>query len=166
MANIRIYVLVRWNIFFSTVPDILFRFDEITSGHKVFAAVVDQGYFSLDKLARFVDRRSRVIMAAKTDAGWVRQAIEDAIAHLWLNKSRIRGQHCWGHTVEATPEFEDRKPRKLWVHVYRSDRKSEDENNRFYESLEKFEHDWLHWKPVADKCGVVQEPDECPATTH
>ena len=78
----------------TTVQDMLFRFDTITDDRRVFGAVVDRGYFSLANLARFIDAGSRVIMAAKTDAKWVRQAIEESMTHLWTNVARIPGDSC------------------------------------------------------------------------
>lgn len=59
----------------TTVQDMLFRFEEITDSRRIFGAVVDRGYFSLANLARFSDAGSRTVMAAKTDASWIRNAI-------------------------------------------------------------------------------------------
>lgn len=131
----------------TTVQDMLFRFDEISDTKRVFGAVVDRGYFSLANLARFVDAGSRVVMAAKTDALWVRDAMEEALTHLWTNAARIRGQSCWGWTVPVQPKFEDGIERHLWVHVYRSDSKAHIENTAFYQDLEQFQNDWMRWEP-------------------
>lgn len=145
----------------STVPDMLFRFDEITDKRRVFAAVVDRGYFSLANIARFVDAGSRVIMAAKTDSEWIRDAFEKAYnADLWSSKTRIPGQKCWGVTIACEPKFADGKKRKVWVHVYRSEEKSIIENESFFESLDRFESDWKAWRPKnkEDVCPLLKSP--------
>lgn len=132
----------------STVPDMLFRFGEISDGRRVFGAVVDRGYFSLENIARFSDAGSRVIMAAKTDSQWIRDAFEKAYeADLWSSKTRIPGKKCWGATIPCEPAFKDGKKRKVWLHAYRSDEKSRLENDCFFETLDKFESDWMAWKP-------------------
>lgn len=128
----------------TTVQDMLFRFDEITDSRRIFGAVVDRGYFSLANLARFSDAGSRIVMAAKTDASWIRHAIGEAMPHLWTNAARIAGDKCWGKTIAVEPTFEDGKKRRLWVHVYRTDGKAEQENSAFYEGLEAFEKQWIH----------------------
>lgn len=140
----------------STVPDMLFRFDEITDKRRVFAAVLDRGYFSLKNYALFCDTKSRVIVAAK-NSEWVTEAMEEAISELWSNKARIEGENCWGWTVEVEPEFEDKNKRKLWVHVYRSERKSNLEYEAFYNNLESFQNKWINWKPSKDKDGKKEE---------
>ena len=146
----------------TTVQDMLFRFDELSGGKRVFAAVVDRGYFSLPNIASFIDAGSRIIMAAKSDSNWIKGTIEKAMPKLWLNQCRIRKQNCWGCTVPCSPQFEDGKQRSVWVHVYRSDRKSEDENNHFYERLEKFEEEWIRWKPSPknknEECPLLKSP--------
>ena len=142
----------------TTVQDMLFRFDTITDDRRVFGAVVDRGYFSLANLARFIDAGSRVIMAAKTDAQWVRQAIEESMTHLWTNVAHIPGDSCWGWTVPVEPKFEDGIQRKLWVHVYRSDSKAHTENTAFYRDLESFQNQWMHWHPQ----GPNQDEKSCP----
>ena len=146
----------------TTVQDMLFRFDEITDKRRVFGAVVDRGYFSLANLARFVDAGSRVIMAAKTDAKWIQQAIEVSMTHLWTNAARIQGESCWGWTVPVEPKFDDGVQRKLWVHVYRSDSKAHVENTAFYQDLEDFQTQWMHWtpKPGQDEahCALRRSP--------
>ena len=58
----------------STVADMLSRFDEINDRKKIFAAVMDRGYFSLENFARFVDSKSKVIVAATMDVKWIREA--------------------------------------------------------------------------------------------
>ena len=47
--------------------------------------------------------------------------------------------------------FEDGKKRRLWVHVYRTDGKAEQENSAFYEGLEAFEKQWINWRPRKGK---------------
>ena len=145
----------------TTVPDMLFRFGEITENRKVFAAVVDRGYFSLDNIARFSDAGSRVIMAAKTDAAWIKDAFEKAYnADLWSSETRIPGHKCWGVTAPCEPSFKDGKKRNVWVHVFRSDEKTSIENNAFFDSLDQFELDWLAWKAKADGeiCPLLESP--------
>ena len=82
----------------STVPDMLFRFDEITEKKRVFAAVLNRGYCSLDNIARFCDANARIVMAAKTGNSWTRDAMETAMSNLWMNSNRIVGQSYWGGT--------------------------------------------------------------------
>ena len=130
----------------TTVQDMLFRFDEITDSRRIFGAVVDRGYFSLVNLARFSDAGSRIVMVAKTDAYWIRNAIEEAMPHLRTNAARIAGDKCWGKTVPVEPTFEGGKKQRLWPHVYRTDGKAEQENSGFYEGLEAFEKQWINWR--------------------
>lgn len=149
----------------TTVPDMLFRFEELSDKRRVFAAVVDRGYFSLENIARFIDAKSRIVMAAKLDPAWIQDAMEQAMPHLWENSSRIPGKKCWGYTVPMKPEFEDGKERTAWVHVYRSDRKSDEETNAFYASLEEFERQWMEWKeprPQTKRGKEQAKPKECP----
>lgn len=131
----------------TTVQDMLFRFDTLSDEHRVFGAVVDRGYFSLANLARFVDAGSRVIMAAKTNVKWIRDAIDKSVSDLYSHATHIPGDSCWGCTVPVEPKFDDGIKRKLWVHVYRSDLKSHNENTQFYNDLMDFEREWLNWTP-------------------
>ena len=128
----------------STVADMLLRFDEINDKKKIFAAVMDRGYFSLDNFAKFVDRKSRVIVAATMDVKWIREAIEKVITSLWERSSHIRGD-VFGVTVPVKPKFDDGMERELWVHVFRSDSKSSIETQAFLTDLEDFESQWKNW---------------------
>lgn len=130
----------------TTVQDMLFRFDELTDKKRVFAAVLDRGYCSLDNLANFSDKKSRVIVAAKTNFSWVKEAMESVLSTLWMNAYRIPNESCWGNTVPVEQTFPDGKTRKLWVHVYRSDFNSHRENEAFYAKLAAFEEDWASAK--------------------
>lgn len=127
----------------STVLDMLFRFDEITEKKRVFAAVLDRGYCSLDNIARFCDANARIVMAAKTGNSLTRDAMETAMSNLWMNFNRIVGQSCWGATVPMDLACPDGKKRKVWVHVYRSDMMSHNQNEQFYAKLDSFESQWL-----------------------
>ena len=128
----------------STVADMLLRFDEINEKKKIFAAVMDRGYFSLSNFAKFVDSRSKVIVAATMDVKWIREAIEKAITSLWEGSSHIRGD-IFGVTVPVKPKFDDNEERELWVHVFRSDSKSSIETQAFFTDLEDFESQWKNW---------------------
>ena len=128
----------------STVADMLLRFDEINDKKKIFAAVMDRGYFSLENFARFVDSKSKVIVAATMDVKWIREAIEKAITSLWEGSSHIRGD-VFGVTVPVKPKFDDSVERELWVHVFRSDSKSSIETQAFFTDLEDFESQWKNW---------------------
>lgn len=128
----------------STVADMLLRFDEINDKKKIFAAVMDRGYFSLENFARFVDSKSKVIVAATMDVKWIREAIEKAITSLWEGSSHICGD-VFGVTVPVKPKFDDSVERKLWVHVFRSDSKSSIETQAFFTDLEDFESQWKNW---------------------
>lgn len=134
----------------TTVQDMLFRFDEINEGKRVFAAVVDRGYFSLENIAKFIDQKSRVIMAAKLDSGWVKDAIESVMTDLWDHKNHI-DRDVFGKTVVWKPEFADKKERKVWVHVFRSETKSAMETLAFYDALQDFESQWMYWNKSLNK---------------
>ena len=127
-----------------TVADMLLRFDEINDKKKIFAAVMDRGYFSLENFAKFVDSKSRVIVAATMDVKWIREAIEKAITSLWEGSLHIRGD-VFGVTVPVKPKFDDGVERELWVHVFRSDSKSSIETQAFFTDLEDFESQWKNW---------------------
>ena len=145
----------------TTVSDMLFRFGEITGGRRVFAAVMDRGYCSLENIAKCSDAGSRVIMAGKTDATWIKDAFEKAYnADLWSSRTRIPGQECWGVTIPCEPAFKDGKKRKVWVHVFRSDSKTALENADFFRDLDGFESDWLAWKAKGqdDVCPLLKHP--------
>ena len=128
----------------STVADMLLRFDEINDKKRIFAAVMDRGYFSLENFAKFADSQSKVIVAATMDVKWIRDAIEKAITSLWEGSSHIRGD-VFGVTVPVKPKFGDDKERELWVHVFRSDSKSSIETQAFFTDLEDFESQWKNW---------------------
>ena len=132
----------------TTVPDMLFRFDEITEKKRVFAAVVDRGYCSMDNIARFIDAGSRVIVAAKTNRKWVSEAIEDALSDLWMPATRVPNDKCRGQTVPMEKEFPDGKKRRFWVQVYRTDERSQRENDAFFSDLDRFEREWLAYEPA------------------
>lgn len=145
----------------STVPDMLFRFNEITNHKKrVFAAVLDRGYCSLRNIQKFIETGSRVVMAAKTNLSWVREAMDEAIPHLQGNANRMRGHSCWGYTIRKCLSFEDNKKADVWVHVYRSHKKANVEMERFYDQLNDFEKDWMNWDPEAQT--PDGKPKECP----
>lgn len=135
----------------TTVPDMLFRFDEITDKKRVFAAVMDRGYCSIDNIARFIDQDCRVILAAKTNLNWIVEAMEDAMTDMWRPAMRIQEKKCWGRTVEMQKVFPDGKTRTFWVHVYRSESKSHVENDAFFADLENFEKAWANFKPSAGR---------------
>ena len=132
----------------STVADMLLRFDEINDKKKIFAAVMDRGYFSLENFARFVDSKSKVIVAATMDVKWIQEAIEKAITSLWEGSSHIRGD-VFGVTVPVKPKFKDDVERELWVHVFRSDSKSSIGTQAFFTDLEDFESQWKNWEDDA-----------------
>ena len=144
----------------TTVQDMLYRFDEIKDAEqRVFAAVVDRGYFSLKNLASFIDHNSRVIVAAKTEVSWIAKAIDDANSTPWGNAHWIKRKDCWGKTFPVEKKFEDGQTRKLWVHVYRSEKKNSLELTTFYDALEKFENDWINWGKDTTK---DHDQAECP----
>ncbi len=138
----------------TTVQDMLFRFDEINDTRRVFAAVLDRGYFSTKNLASFIDKGSRVIIATKTNISWVKKAIDKVLHELWMSHTRISDTNLWGITVPVDHKFEDGKTRRFWVHIYRSDMRSHYENADFFEDLCKFEKDWLNWEG--------EDPSLCP----
>ena len=147
----------------TTVPDMLFRFDEVIMEKKrVFAAVLDRGYFSIDNLAKFIDSNSRVVMAAKTDSKWVREAMLKDQYMLWMHETRLKGTDCWGQTFACQPHFPDGKERTVYVHVFRSEEKSHIETQAFYEEIEKFERDWMSWRDSDGKgtasCPLLKSP--------
>ena len=137
----------------TTVPDMLFRFDEITEKKRVFAAVVDRGYCSMDNIAGFIDAGSRVIVAAKTNQKWIEEAIEDVLSDLWMPATRVPNDKCWGQTVPMEKVFPDGKKRRFWVQVYRTDERSQRENDAFFCDLDKFERQWLAYDPSEHAAG-------------
>ena len=66
----------------STIADLLTRYDLLTD-NQIVAAVLDRGYFSLENLARCIDKGHRVLIAAKMNISWVAEATEDAMPLLW-----------------------------------------------------------------------------------
>ena len=66
----------------STVADLLTRMDLIDEG-RVIAAVLDRGYFSLENLVRCKDAGYKVLIAAKMDVSWVKEAAEEVMSDLW-----------------------------------------------------------------------------------
>lgn len=125
----------------TTVADLLSRV-EFLNGRKVFAAVVDRGYFSLKNIRLCLDSGKRMIFAAKTDVSWVRDAAEQVMTRLWESQSRLYGCQDWGATVCKTIEFDDGKKRDVWVHIFRNESKSHTEQGAFFANLERFEADW------------------------
>ena len=55
----------------STVADMLLRFDEISDKKKIFAAVMDRGYFSLENFARFVDSKKQGYRRCDNGRKWI-----------------------------------------------------------------------------------------------
>ena len=144
----------------TTVQDMLFRFEELTEGKRVFAAVVDRGYFSLENIRRFLEKGSRVIIAAKKDPDWIKDAMEEALAKLWDGDFYIAKYDCWGCTVPVDLDCGGGKKRTVWVHVYRTDEKSKVENKKFFKKLVKFEEDWLEvsTKEFNKDCPLLKSP--------
>ena len=146
----------------TTVQDMLFRFGELTGGKKVFAAVVDRGYFSQANIARFIDGGSRAIMAANLSSSWTREAVEEVMEHLWDSSAYDMDRHCWGCTVPMLKTFDDGIERRVWFHVYRSDAKTDTETRNFYERLRRFQSDWMAWRPArrqgAEECPLLKSP--------
>ncbi len=130
----------------NTVQDQLYCIDELNDHKQVFATVLDSSEFSDKKLATCVDRGCRVMMASNANVSWIKDAIASNLLELTRNKNRILGTSLWGTTIPIEHQFEDRKIRKLWLHVYHSDMRSHYENGDFYEDLEKFEDEWLNWE--------------------
>lgn len=95
----------------STVQTMLYHFDAINEyGKRIFAAVVDRGYFSLQNIAAFIDQSSRVIMAAKTNVNWIKDLIEEAKSTPWGNDHWIDKNKCWGKTFPLEKFFQMAKP--------------------------------------------------------
>lgn len=138
----------------TTVTDMLFRFDEITDKKRVFAAVLDRGYCSMDNIARFIDKNSRVIIASKSNCSWARESIDKVMSDLWMSEFRIPGKSCWGTTVAVDKAFPDGKKRRFWVHVYRSDAMSHIDNEDFFKDIEAFEADWNGYRSEDDPKGT------------
>ena len=144
----------------STVQDMLVRFDEI-GNRRVFAAVLDRGYFSLKNIADFSDQGSRVVIAAKTGTVWVRDVIEKTMPCMWCSSTHLKGCHGWGATVKVQPQFDDGVKRDVWVHVFRSEKKSYNEDEGFFEDLDEFESEWNNWRKPAGsdrECPLLKSP--------
>lgn len=125
----------------STVADLLTRVDLIDEG-RVIAAVLDRGYFSLENLAECVDAGHKVLIAAKMDVGWVKDAAEQVLSDLWDARTRLRGCTIWGKTVQKEMKFADGKKRTLWVHVFRDEMTSHTANQQLFDEIEAFENQW------------------------
>ena len=74
----------------TTVQDMLFRFEELDDKRRVFAAVVDSVYFSLENITSFIDHKCRVVMAANTNSQWIKDAMESPVHHMWMNEARCQ----------------------------------------------------------------------------
>ena len=134
----------------TTVQDMLCHFDEINEqGKRIFATVAGNSAFSLKNLASFIDHKSRVIMPAGRDAGWVEEVINETISKPMGSADWITSNNCYGRTYPLEMLFDDGKKRKLWVHVYYSYLKRSIEVSDFYQQLEKFETDWPDWEREA-----------------
>lgn len=125
----------------STVADLMTRV-ELIAPDKIFAAVLDRGYFSLDNLARCIDGGKRVLIAAKTNVSWVRDVIESQMGYMWDARYRLKDQEVWGKTAKTTVSFADGKERTVWVHVFREDMKSHLENSQLFGEIDDFEKLW------------------------
>ncbi len=146
----------------TTVQDMLYHFDEINEyGKRIFAAVVDRGYFSLKNLASFIDHGSRVIMAAKTDVNWVKDVIDEANSTPWGSENRVNSYSCFGKTFPLEKVFQDGQTRKIWVHVYYSASKKSIEELAFYQQLSNFEEGWIYWDSKSSK-SEDDKKDDCP----
>lgn len=128
----------------TTVPDMLYRFEEISESKKIFSSVLDRGYFSWENVKKFIDLGYRAIFAAKTNLTWVIEAMEIALPDLWMAKSWIDGKNCYGHSVAMTKVFEDGIERTFWVQVYRDESRSKHETACFFEELKKLEDQWRY----------------------
>ena len=127
----------------STIADLLTRYDLLTD-NQIVAAVLDRGYFSLENLARCIDKGHRVLIAAKMNISWVAEAAEDAMPRLCDARSRLRKHPVWGTTIEKTLTFDDGKSRKVWIHIFRDEAKSNQEYKAFFEDIEEYEAQWKH----------------------
>ncbi len=143
----------------STVPDMLFRFDELTDKKRVFAAVLDRGYCSLDNLAKFLDNNSRVIIGAKNNFSWVRKAMETTLSSLGTDACHIDEQKCWGNTVPIDQVFPDGIERRIWVHVYKSAAVSHTQHETLYSDLRKFESQWKNFTKKSKAAGTALSGD-------
>lgn len=129
----------------SAAPECLFHFDRLAQGRKVVAAIVPEAVEGLERLARFIDAESPVVMPVGRDADWVRCAFEKARPHLRLSRARIPGRPLWGVSVPCelpVPSghfLEDGAKRKVWPHVLLSEEKAALENSSFFAALDRFE---------------------------
>ena len=127
----------------STIADLLTRYDLLTD-NQIVAAVLDRGYFSLENLARCIDQGHRVLIAAKMNVTWVAEAAEQAMSVLWDARSRLKKHPVWGTTIEKTLDFNDGQSRKVWIHIFRDEAKSNLEYKAFFEEIEEYEAQWKH----------------------
>lgn len=125
----------------STVADLLTRMDLIDEG-RVIAAVLDRGYFSLENLVRCKDAGYKVLIAAKMDVSWVKEAAEEVMSDLWDARTRLRGCTAWGKTVQKEIKFNDGKMRTLWVHIFRDEMSSHVASQQLFSEIESFENQW------------------------
>ena len=152
----------------SAAPEFLFHFDRLVQGRKVTAAAVPDAGEETERLARFIDAESPVVMPVGRDADWVRGAFEKARPHLRLSRARIPGRSLWGVTVPCElPEpsgypLEGGSKRGIWLHVFLSEEKEALENSSFFAALDQFETDWQVWQPEAGaesgSCPLLKSP--------
>ena len=127
----------------STIADLLTRCELLTD-NQIVAAVLDRGYFSLENLARCIDKGHRVLIAAKMNISWVVEAAENAMPRLWDVRSRLKKHPVWGTTIDKALTFDDGKARKVWIHIFRDEAKSSQEYKAFFEDIEEYEAQWKH----------------------
>ena len=109
---------------------------------RVIAAVLDRGYFSLENLVRCKDAGYKVLIAAKMDVSWVKEAAEEVMSDLWDARTRLRGCTAWGKTVQKEIKFNDGKMRTLWVHIFRDEMSSHVASQQLFSEIESFENQW------------------------
>ena len=131
----------------TTVKDMLFRFDELTDGKRIFAAVLDSGFCPGRNIASFFDTKGRVVIATRTDPE-CRMPLRRPC--LFLGKAR-RTSLVMSAGIEAFLSSTNLKTARSGSFgcVYRSDTKTHMEHMAFRRMLENFEKQWLQWKPTA-----------------
>ncbi len=149
-------ILPDWIHNICTYQDQIFSFDELSSEDKqdkqISYAIIDIASFSLDNIASFIDQKRRIVMPARYTAGsWIEEIIDNARLTPAGGAGWEKAKDCWCKTVPVQKTFADGKKRKLWVHVYYSEKQKEIMVSQLLLQLRLFEDMWPYASPDEDE---------------
>lgn len=135
------------------VQDQIFGFNELNGQDKhISYAFIDIASFSLENLASFIDQKRRIAMPARYDTGgWIEEIINQARLTPPGGAGWEKEKECWHKSVPVSKMFPDGKIRKLWVHVYYSEKEKEIMLSQLKIQLSLFEDMWPWAAPHEDK---------------